>query len=131
MMIKKISKKILRDFGVTFAILFPLFIGFLIPKITGHDFREWTLWIGFTFLILAIFRPMLLRNPYKLWISFGNILGFINSYVILGLIFLIILQPIALIMRLTGYDPLRKKRKFLVSYREVVKYTKSDLKKIF
>ena len=130
-MVKTISKKILRDFGITFAVIFPLFIGFIIPKITGNYFKEWTLLIGFTFLILAIFKPMLLLKPYKIWIALGNILGFINSHIILGLVFLIIFQPIAFLMKLTGYDPLRTKRKFLVSYREVVKSSKIDLKRIF
>jgi len=48
----------------------------------------------------------------------GHALGWVNSHLILGAVFLLVLQPIAAVMRLTGYDPLRKKRSGLASYRE-------------
>ena len=42
--------------------------------------------------------------------ALGNILSWINSRLILGIVFAI-LQPIALIMKIFGYDPLRKKQR--------------------
>ena len=35
----------------------------------------------------------------------GNALGWINSRIILGFIFVLVVQPIALIMNISGYDP--------------------------
>ena len=62
----------------------------------------------------------------------GHILGWINSRILLGLVFILILIPIALIMKVLGYDPLRQnfKKKFLISYREL-KSNKVDLTRIF
>ena len=61
----------------------------------------------------------------------GFVLGWINSHIILGLGFIFVLQPIAYIMRLTGYDPLKTKRKVEKTYREVRKDKNIDLKRIF
>ena len=62
--------------------------------------------------------------------SLGNILGLINSRLILGIVFFLILQPIALFMRIIGYDPLRKKRLLKKSYRENKKVHKIDLMEV-
>ena len=63
--------------------------------------------------------------------ALGHILGWVNSRVILGLVFLFVLQPIALIMNIFEYDPLRKKRKNKNTYREVRLNSMIDMEKIF
>ena len=128
---EKITKKDLRNFGLLIGFGFPIFIGWLLPSIFGHEFRAWTLWIGVTGLILGITAPRLLHYPYKTWMSLGHALGWINSHIILGLVFIFVLQPIAYIMRLMGYDPLRIKRKKEKTYRENRKDYKTDLTRIF
>ena len=61
----------------------------------------------------------------------GHILGWLNSRIILGLVFLIVLQPIALIMRIFGHDPLKTKKIAQKSYREIKTNQKINLKKNF
>ena len=126
-----IKKRILREFGLLIGILFPFLIGWVLPSLGGHPFRLWTLWISFPFLISAIIRPGILYEPYKFWMRIGCILGWVNSRIILGLVFLIVLQPIALIMRICGHDPLRMKKLTQKSYREIKTNHKINLKKIF
>jgi len=126
-----ISKKILREFGFLIGFVFPFLIGWILPLLFGHPFRTWTFWIGFPSLILAIIKPGFLLYPYKLWMKLGHILGWVNSRIILGLVFLIVLQPIALIMRICGHDPLRMKKLTQKSYREIKTNHKINLKKIF
>ena len=126
-----ISKKQLREFGFLIGLGFPIIIGWLIPAITGHLFRLWTLLLGFPVLILAILKPSLLSYPYKIWIAIGIALGWINSKLILGLVYLIILQPIAIFMNIFGYDPLRKKKSNQLTYREIKKDENFDLTRIF
>jgi len=106
---KKTSMKQLREFGIIFGLGFPLFIGFLIPKILGHDFRLWTIYIGLPVLVIGILKPKKLKSFYKIWILLGNILGWINSRIILSLVYLLVLIPISIFMRICGYDPLRIK----------------------
>ena len=126
-----ISKKQLREFGLLIGFGFPILIGWLLPLFFGHQFRTWTLWIGLPGLLIGLIAPRILHYPYKGWMLLGHVLGWINSHIILGLVFIFVLQPIAYIMRLTGYDPLKTKRKVEKTYREVRKDKDIDLKRIF
>ena len=125
------STKQLREFGILIGFGFPIIIGWLIPAITGHLFRSWSLWVGCPALILGILKPSLLSYPYKGWMAIGLALGWLNSRLILGLVYLIILQPIAIFMKIFGYDPLRKKKSNQKSYREIKKDENFDLTRIF
>lgn len=131
MMKETVSKKQLREFGILISFGFPFLIGWLLPSIFGHEFRTWTLWVGFPGLILGLTAPRLLNYPYKVWMVLGHALGWVNSHIILGLVFILVLQPIAYIMRLTGYDPLRVKLKEEKSFREPRQDHKIDLTRIF
>ncbi len=126
-----ISKRQLKDFGLLVGLGFPIIIGWIIPLFGGHSFRTWTLWVGSPLLILGLLAPNTLFYPYKVWMKIGLALGWINSRIILGIIFLFILEPISLFMKLTGYDPLRLKKGNRETYRENKKDHKIDLKKIF
>ena len=63
----------------------------------------------------------------------GNILGLINSRLILGIIFFIVLVPISIVMRIFGYDPLKKKKITTNknSFKEYKLGYKIDLTRIF
>ncbi len=126
-----ISKKQLKQFGYLIGFTFPFLIGWLLPFFSGHTFRLWTLIIGIPAVIFPIISPQVLYYPYQGWMKLGHILGWLNSRIILGLIFLFILQPIAYAMRLFGYDPLRKKRKGKDTYKEKKETQNTDLTRIF
>jgi len=126
-----VSRKQLREFGLLIGIAFPVLLGWLLPALHGHPFRIWTLWIGLPALALGLLAPRLLAKPYQGWTALGHGLGWINSHLILGLVFVVVLQPIALIMRLAGHDPLRRKRHGQQSYREVRSNPAINLKRIF
>ena len=63
--------------------------------------------------------------------ALGHALGWINSRLILGLVYIIVLQPIAYTMRLFRYDPLKLRRKGEKTYRENRKSYKIDFTRIF
>ena len=127
----KINEIKLRSFGFLIGIGFPIFIGFIIPLITGHVFRFWTLWVGGIFLLFAIFRPYSLNKTYKIWMKFGSILGWLNSRIILSFIFIFVLQPISFFMRVFGYDPLKINKLSLKTYKENTSNRKIDLTRTF
>ena len=128
---ENITKKKLREFGLIIGLGFPLFVGWILPIIWGHLFRSWTLWIGFPILIISFVRPMLLYFPYRGWMFLGTVLGWLNSRIVLGLVYLLVLLPIAIIMRAFGHDPLRKTKKNMSSYKEYKKNHKIYLNRIF
>jgi hypothetical protein len=52
--------------------------------------------------------------------ALGHALGWVNGRIVLGLVYWLVLQPIALVMRLCGHDPLRRHWDAQAStYREV------------
>jgi len=126
-----ISQKKLRQFGFLIGIGFPVIIGWIVPAISGHQFIFWSLYIGIPLFILGILRPRLLFYAYQAWMKIGLALGWINSHIVLGLVFLLVLQPISFIMKLFGYDPLKKKKTNLLTFREIKENHKVDLTKIF
>jgi hypothetical protein len=128
---EKISTKTLRDFGLLIAFAFPILIGFLFPYILGHAIKLWTLWIGIISLTLSLFVPRLLFIPYKVWMKLGFTLGWINSRIILGIVFFVVLFPLAILMKFTGYDPLRKKNISAKTFKEIKKENNINLKRIF
>ena len=126
-----ILKKQLREFGLLIGFGFPLLIGWLIPALSSHGLRVWTLWVGFLGILIGLTYPRLLNYPYKFWMKLGLILGWVNSRIILGLVYMIVLLPIAFIMRIIRYDPLRTKLKGEKTYREKRKEHQIDLTRIF
>tara|TARA_Y100000589_G_scaffold6013_1_gene5230 strand:+ start:748 stop:1140 length:393 start_codon:yes stop_codon:yes gene_type:complete len=126
-----ISNKRLREFGLLIGFGFPILIGWLLSSLFGHEFRIWTLWVGIIGLILGLTAPRLLHYPYKCWMALGLSLGWFNSRIILSLVYIIVLLPIAFVMRLIGYDPLRRRRKAEKTYRETRQNNQTDLTRIF
>ena len=68
------------------------------------------LWVigGFLF-VSGLLWPKILKPLYILWMFLAHILSWINTRIILGLIFYLIFTPIGLIMRLIKRDPLQRK----------------------
>ena len=78
----KITKKILREFGIFLGFGFPFFLGWLIPTLTGHEFRVWTLWVSAIGFIFSLLAPRILYYPYLIFdcprlIFNGMLLSFI------------------------------------------------------
>ena len=128
---ENVSKKQLSQFGLLIGFVFPIIFGWLLPHLTDHDFRLWTLFVGAPLLILGTLRPNLLIYPYKGWMALGNSLGFINSKLILGFIFIFVLLPMALLLKIFGYDPLKKEKNSKKTYKEKRKEKKIFLERIF
>ena len=128
----KNTKKKLREFGYLIGFGLPIIFGFLIPFLSGHPFRVWSLFISFPILFLGLFSPYKLNLLYNSWMRLGHMLGWINSRLILGIVFLLVLQPLAILMRFFSYDPLRKKKdQNALSYREIKDEIETDLNRIF
>ena len=65
--------------------------------------------LSFIFFILAFTMPVLLKPIYILWMRLAFILGWINTRLILFIIFYFIFMPIGLGMRLFKVDLLDRK----------------------
>ena len=89
-----------KSFGITFAVVFAL-IG-LFPLLHGGNIRFWALGCSAVFACLALVWPAVLAPLNRIWFRFGMLLHKIVNPVILGLMFFIIITPLAAVIRLFG-----------------------------
>lgn len=122
LMAHKSKKTELREFGFVLAGGLSLIFGVIGPWLRNHPAPIW-LWIVNSILVtLALLAPQALAPIEKIWLRLGNVLGAINSRIILTLLFYGIFTPMGLIMRARGIDPLKRKtNKQANSYRLVSK----------
>jgi len=92
-----------KSFGLVFFVFF-FVIAFYPLIINGGDLRVWSLITSLVFLILGLMNSKILHPLNKFWFKFGIFLGRIVSPLIMGIIFFLVVTPIALIMRLLGKD---------------------------
>ncbi len=96
-----------KSFGIVFSIVFLLIA--IYPLINSEGLRVWSLIIAIIFLFLGLINSKILTPLNKLWFKFGILLGRIVSPIIMGIIFFLVVTPIALIMRIIGKDLLNLK----------------------
>ena len=91
-----------RSFGFVFFVVFLLIS--IYPFLKDGNIRLWSLIISIIFLVLGLLNSNLLSPLNKLWFRFGLFLGKIISPIIMGIIFFLVVTPIAIIMRLFKKD---------------------------
>lgn len=102
-----LKKENLKKFGVTMGIAL-LVISLFILFRHRHS-PVFTSGISLIFFVLAFSAPGLLRPVYIFWMRLAFVLGWINTRLILFIIFYLVFTPIGLVMRLFGADLLDKK----------------------
>ena len=103
-----------RSFGIVFFIVF-LIIS-LLPLISGHEIRIWSLLISLVFLTLGILNSKILLPLNRYWTIFGLFIGNIISPLIMGIIYFGVITPTGLLMKIFGKDLLGLKKNKNNSY---------------
>ena len=107
--IQTLDSKGYRKFGLTTgAIVIGLF-GLLIPWLFSLNYVKWPWILGGVLGLWALLAPSTLKPVYVGWMKFGNVMNWINTRIILGILFYGIFLPIGALMRLFGYDPMHRK----------------------
>tara|TARA_B100001540_G_scaffold312800_1_gene334553 strand:+ start:1023 stop:1409 length:387 start_codon:yes stop_codon:yes gene_type:complete len=99
---KKIDLNSNRSFGMIFFIFF-LIISFISYN-KNNEPNFYFIVPGLFFLILGVFNSKLLTPLKRLWIKFGEILGRITSPIILMIIYLGIVFPTNLMLKIFRKD---------------------------
>lgn len=66
--------------------------------------------IAAVLLLAAAIAPSLLKPVYRGWMRVGEVLGWINTRILLTLVFFLVVTPIGLVMRLFGRSPIAVRR---------------------
>ena len=96
-----------RSFGLVFAAFFAV-VGTL-WLIDGDRGGFWWLVPALITLAIALLRPRVLAPFSRLWLRFGRLLSRVTTPIVMGVLFLTVVTPIALLRRAVGSDPLRLK----------------------
>ena len=98
-----------HSFGLSVGTVLCIIAGLLVWR--GRPIRAEVLGVAGAALVLAgAIRPSILRWPNILWWRFARALGHVNARVLLTALFFLVLVPISLVWRLTGKDPLARRR---------------------
>ncbi len=98
-----------RSFGVVFTFVF-LAAGVWV--VSGGQSNGWLFFVSATlFLVVAIARPSVLGPLNRAWAKFGLLLGQVFNPLLLGVVFFLVVTPIAVVLRLWGKDSLHLKSK--------------------
>jgi hypothetical protein len=130
--IPALSSKGLRKFGITTgAIIVVLFAIFFPWVFDAASMPVWPWVLAGLLWVPAFFMPNSLQPVYATWMKIGHAIGWVNTRIILGLVFYVLVLPMGLIMRMFGKDPMaRKYDKSVPSYRvETMSEPKERLEK--
>jgi Saxitoxin biosynthesis operon protein SxtJ len=109
--------KELRNFGLLVGAMVALLFA-LIPMLRHHHAPVWPWVIAIPLWIAALLVPDALRYPHRGWTRLGELLGWLNTRIILTVLYATLIVPLGIVMRLMGRD--RMARRFdprLESYR--------------
>ncbi len=96
----KSEKKDLRNFGITFGVVFTLLGGALWWK--GKDTYTIFLVLSSAFFFFGFVLPGLLRPLQKAWMTLAVVMGFFMTKVVLAILFYLVFTSIGLVSRLFG-----------------------------
>ena len=102
---KKVTNEQLRSFGLLVGGAFAI-VGLAPVVLRGQTPRLWAL---FVLCLLALPAPKVLKPVYRGWMTIGYMLGWVNTRIILGLIYYLVFAPLGLSMRLFGKDSMRRR----------------------
>ncbi len=121
MKIESVNTQELRKFGLTLTAVFIGAFGLIFPLLLSKPIPNWPWVLGTLILLPTMAKPDWLKAIYVPWMKIGHILGWINTRIILGVIFFVLITPIGLVRRLLGKDTLGLTfDKNATTYRKVV-----------
>lgn len=114
-----------KSFGFFFSFIFIILS--LVLLINGEGIYSIALGcLALIFVILSISSPNTLMPLHFLWSYLGFLLGIFFRPIVLGIIFFIILSPLAIMLRLFGRDELKLKKINKASFWQVKENHKYD-----
>jgi len=103
-----VNKRELRAFGLTVGAAFAGLFGLLLPLLRHRAIPVWPWAPAIAFVMAALIAPRALYYPRLGWDVAGKIIGWVNSQIVLTLLFYGVFFPAGLCARMFGWDPMGK-----------------------
>jgi len=101
------TRKELRQFGLVVGTVFTV-IGLWPLVFRGEPLRVWGIGLGGSLILLGALLPQALAPIHRGWMWVGHILGWINTRILLSIVFYGLVTPIGLVFRLLGKATMRQ-----------------------
>ena len=103
------NRKQLRNFGFLFAGMLALVFGFVLPYFFEYSRPDWPLIVATVLIFCSLTFPRGLIIIKKPWMRLAKILGKVNSFIILGLIFYAMITPYAFVLKMLRNKPIKSR----------------------
>lgn len=115
--IPELDRKGLREFGLTTGGIVAVLFGLLFPWLLERPSPRWP-WVIFAVLaVWGLAAPLTLRPVYRGWMRFGLLMSRVTTPLIMGIVFYLVVTPMAVVRRLAGKDSLARRFDKSPSYR--------------
>lgn len=106
--IPELDRKGLREFGLVTGAAVVVLFGLLFPWMLGLDWPLWPWVIAAALWLLALVHPPWLRRIHRAWMRFGLLASRVTTPLVLGIVFFLMISPMAIVRRLRGKDPMQR-----------------------
>lgn len=108
--IPHLDRQGLRKFGITTGLIVVVLFAFFFPwAFDAASMPVWPWVVAGLLWVPALLVPNSLQPVYAGWMRIGHAIGWVNTRIILGLIFYVLVLPMGLVMRLFAKDPMARK----------------------
>ena len=117
--IPDLDRQGLRRFGLVTGAIVAVLFGAFFPWVLERAVPLWPFVLGGVLAVWGLVAPASLGPVYRAWMRFGALMSRVTTPIVMGVVFYVVIAPIGFVMRLTGWDAMR--RRFdpsLRSYRE-------------
>ncbi|MCE9624862.1 MAG: sxtJ [Deltaproteobacteria bacterium] len=112
------DRRELRRFGLLVGGVFAGLFGLVLPFLLHRPYPRWPWFPAVPLLFFALLFPPALKIPHRAWTLLGEVLNWVNTRIVLSLLFFLIFTPISLVLKMLGKDPMfRRFQKEMPSYR--------------
>jgi hypothetical protein len=113
---KRNSFRIEREFGLVVGGVFVLLGSWWLYRGKFVSATQIILPLGFFLILLGLIWPRALVLPNRAWMLLAEGLSFVMTRIILAAVFFLIVTPIGIVKRLSGWDPLSRRGPRSASY---------------
>ena len=99
---KALTHSELRHFGLTLAGAIAVVFGLILPWLFDDGYPRWPWYAAFAIVLPALVWPRSLAPVYAVWRPVALVLGYVNTRIILGALFYLMIWPFGLALRVAG-----------------------------
>ena len=99
----------LRKFGLISGTIVAVLFGIGLPWIFNSQWPLWPWIFAAVFWAWGVLLPDTLFVVYKYWLKFGHVAGWVNTRIILGILFYLVFCPVGVVLKIMRKDPMNRK----------------------